>query len=207
MVSADDVARYLEQHPDFFEQHPQLLESLHVPHGSNGTVSLVERQLKVLRERQAAGRERLAELVRVARSNEALAERIHKLAMRLLHARSADEVRAQIEVSMREDFAVTHLRLVQEGAQLAELESLLSSGKPRCGHFSLAQRKALFGERGESLGSMAIVPIGAGAPQGALLLGSEDADRFNPAMSTDFLARIGEMTGAALGRAGLEPRV
>jgi hypothetical protein len=54
---------------------------------------------------------------------------------------------------------------------------------------------------------MAIVPIGSGASQGALLLGSEDADRFNPAMSTDFLARIGEMTGAALGRAGLEPRV
>jgi len=207
MVSADDVARFLEQHPDFFEQHPQLLESLHVPHGGNGTVSLVERQLKVLRERQAAGRERLAELVRVARSNEALAERVHKLAMRLLHARSAGDVRAQIEVSMREDFAVTHLRLVQDGAQRAELESLLSSGKPRCGHFSSAQRKALFGEPGESLGSMAIVPIGPGASQGALLLGSEDADRFNPAMSTDFLARIGEMTGAALGRAGLEPRV
>lgn len=207
MVSADDVARYLEQHPNFFEEHPGLLEQLHVPHGGNGTVSLVERQLKVMRERQAANRERLAELVRVARSNEALAERIHKLAMRLLHAHSSDDVRAQIDASMREEFAVTHLRLVPQGESLAEFESLLSSGKPRCGHFSSAQRKALFGEQGEALGSIAIVPIGPGASQGALLLGSEDPDRFNPAMSTDFLARIGEMSGAALGRAGLEPRV
>ena len=52
MSSADDVAQYLKQHPDFFDSHPELLEHLHVPHGGNGTVSLVERQLKVLRERQ-----------------------------------------------------------------------------------------------------------------------------------------------------------
>lgn len=207
MVSADDVARYLQQHPDFFEQHPQLLEELNLPHGGNGTISLVERQLKVLRERQAAGRERLAELVRVARSNEALTERVHKLALRLLHAHSVDEVRSQIETSMREDFAVTHLRLVLEGASLAELESLLSSGKPRCGHFSLAQRQAVFGESGEALESMAIVPMGPGATHGVLLLGSLDPDRFNPAMSTDFLVRISELTGAALGRASLERRV
>ena len=207
MVSADDVARYLENHPDFFDDHPQLLEHLNVPHGAQGAVSLVERQLKVMRERQAANRERLAELVRVARSNEALAERTHKLALRLLHAKSADEARMQIAVSMREDFAVDNVRLVLAPEIMTDLATLLSSGKPRCGHFSLGQRMTLFGESGSGLGSIAIVPIGPGASQGVLLLGGEDADRFNPAMSTDFLSRIGEMIGASLSRFGIEPRV
>jgi hypothetical protein len=47
---------------------------------------------------------------------------------------------------------------------------------------------------------MALVPIGPGATRGALILGSADADRFNPAVSTDFLVRIGEMISAALSR-------
>lgn len=207
MVSNDDVVRFLEQHPDFFDSHPELLEQLNVPHGGNGTVSLVERQLKVLRERQAASRERLAELVRVARGNDALAERIHKLTLRLLHARSAADVSAQVEASMREDFEVEIVQLLLDGEIVRNLESMLSAGRPRCGHFSETQRTAIFGEAGAKIGSMAIVPIGAGASQGALALGSENSDRFNPAISTDFLARMGEMIGAALARCGVEPRV
>jgi len=207
MVSSDDVVRFLEQHPDFFDQHPQLLEQLHVPHGGNGTVSLVERQVKALRERQAMSRERLAELVRVARSNDLLAERIHKLTLRLLHARTTEEVRAQVDASMREDFEVTPCKILPSGAELNIVESLLSSGRPRCGHFAESQRTALFGDEGVAVASMALVPIGAGASRGALLLGSTDPHRFNPGVSTDFLARIGEMISAALARCGVEPRV
>lgn len=202
MTNADDVARFLKQHPDFFDLHPELLEMLHVPHGSPGTVSLVERQLKVLRERQAASRERLAELVRVARNNDQLAERMHRLTLRLLHARTQADVCAQVEASMREDFDVTPARLLLDSPAQSEIESMLSAGKPRCGHFSDAQRKALLGEGGAAAASMALVPIGPGATRGALVLASEDANRFSPAVSTDFLARIGEMIHAALVRCG-----
>lgn len=207
MVSSDDVVRFLEQHPDFFDQHPQLLEQLHVPHGGNGAISLVERQVKALRERQAVSRERLAELVRVARSNDLLAERVHKLTLRLLHARTTEEICAQIDASMREDFEVTPRRILLSGSELGVVESLLSAGRPRCGHFAESQRTALFGDQGMQVASMALVPIGAGASRGALLLGSADPHRFNPGVSTDFLARIGEMISAALARCGVEPRV
>ncbi len=207
MVSSDDVVRFLEQHPVFFDQYPQLLERLHVPHGGNGAVSLVERQVKALRERQAVSRERLAELVRVARSNDLLAERIHKLTLRLLHARTIEEVRAQIEESMREDFGVTPYKILLSGSELGVVESLLPAGRPRCGHFAESQRAALFGDDGVAVASMALVPIGAGASRGALVLGSTDPHRFNPGVSTDFLARIGEMISAALARCGVEVRV
>ena len=207
MLSAEEVLRFLQEHPDFFEQHPGLLEQLRLPHGRDGAISLVERQIRVLRERQAASRERLAELIRVARGNDLLAARMHQLALRLLHARTAAEVHAQVETSMREDFEVSPARLLLDGPLLQTLESLLSAGRPRCGHFAEEQRTAVFGDFGSSIGSMAIVPVGSGANRGALVLGSEDPQRFNPAISTDFLARIGEMIAAALARCGIDPRL
>jgi uncharacterized protein YigA (DUF484 family) len=108
---------------------------------------------------------------------------------------------------MREDFDVTPAQLVLDAAKRPMLESLLSAGKPRCGHFSEAQRKSVLGDAGTSIASMAIIPLGPGATLGALVLGSGDADRFNPAVSTDFLARIGEMISAALTRCGGGPQV
>jgi hypothetical protein len=208
MIDAKSVKEYLQKHPDFFDDHPQLLETLSVPHApTGGAVSLVERQVKVLRERQAASRERLAELVRVARDNEALTGRVHQLAVRLLHARTAAEVEAQVTASMHEDFAVTPVRLLREAPQTAGLDTVWSAGRPRCGHFAEAQRAALFGAEATELRSMAIIPLGAGAARGALVLGSRDADRFNPGVSTDFLVRIGELVAAALARCGIEPAV
>lgn len=202
MITADDVTKFLQSHPDFFVQHPDLLEILHVPHAGEGnTVSLVERQVKVLRERQAASRERLAELVRNARSNEQLTGRIHHLSLRLLHARSQTEVHAQLQESLRVDFGIEHSVFLEPAE---DLQQWLSAGKPRCGHFASNQRARVFGEQlAESLHSMALVPIGPGATLGVLALGSPDTARFAPGISTDFLERMGELIGAALSRTAM----
>ena len=79
------IAEYLERHPDFFERNHAVLARLRLPHARGGTtISLVERQVEVLRERQATAEEKLAEFVAVARSNDILAERIQRLTRRLL---------------------------------------------------------------------------------------------------------------------------
>ena len=199
MTDSNEVRQYLAEHPDFFVDYPELLEALHVPHASEGnTVSLVERQVKVLRERQAASRERLAELVRNARNNEQLAARIHKLTVRLLHARTTEEVRLQVANSMVEDFEIP-LNVFLESSEL--FREWLSAGKPRCGHFSLSQRQSVFGEEiAERIGSMALIPIGPGADRAVLGLASAEAARFAPGIGTDFLERIGELLSAALAR-------
>ena len=124
-----------------------------------------------------------------------------------LHASTASEVEAQVMASMHEDFAVTPVRLLQRAPDTAGLESVWSAGRPRCGHFAEHQRAALFGAEATELRSMAIIPLGAGATRGVLVLGSSDADRFNPGVSTDFLVRIGELVAAALARCGVEPAV
>lgn len=205
MSKENDVVGYLAAHPDFLVRHPELLETLVVPHGAgDAAVSLVERQVKVLRERQAASRERLAELLRVARGNDELAERIHKLTLRLLHARDRQDMERQLSASLREDFGIESFRIL--GKPSVELENLLSAGKPRCGHFAESQRALVFGDEAGSIASMALVPIGPGASRGVLALGSADAARFNPGMSTEFLGRIGEMIAAALARCASGPQ-
>lgn len=201
-TSAAAVSRYLIKHPDFFVQYPELLETLHVPHtGEGNTVSLVERQVKVLRERQAASRERLAELVRNARSNEQLADRLHRLTLRLIRARSTEEVHAQLQASMKDDFDVPIHRLLVSADDLKEW---FSSGRPRCGHFSLSQRERVFGhELAETIASMALIPIGVEVEHGVLALASNDTARFAPGINTDFLERMSELLAAALARTAM----
>src|SRR6201985_2003292 len=83
----ESIAGSLRQHPDFFERHHALLARLRLPHARGGsTISLVERQIEVLREKHASVEAQLAEFVRVARANDALADKLHKFTRLLLRA-------------------------------------------------------------------------------------------------------------------------
>jgi uncharacterized protein YigA (DUF484 family) len=214
------VAAYLAGHADFFDRHSTLLAQLHLPHvrGDGSTVSLVERQVDVLRERTREFELRLKALVENGRANDLLAEKIQRLARRLVHARSARQRLATIESSLREDFGVRDfmivltqgdaafaaleqrcLRLVAaDDAGLRTFESLFTSGRPRCGRIRDSQRDYLFPATETTIGSVALVPLAAGAAQGLLAIASPDVDHFNPGMGTDYLARIGELIAAAL---------
>jgi uncharacterized protein YigA (DUF484 family) len=217
------VAEYLLTYPDFFERNGALLTKLRLPHmrDAASTVSLVERQVEMLRERNQTLERRLKELVDVARANDALADRIHRLTQRLIGARSLAETVGAIEVSLREDFDARNcvlllfleqarelrpdsdrfLRLADPAdAAMRTFDSLLQSGKPRCGQIRDVQRDFLFGGDAVEIGSVAMTPLGAKGEVGILAIGASDAEHFHPAMSTEFLSRIGELIGHALRR-------
>ena len=216
MITAQDVCRFLEKQPDFFVDHPELLEMLHVPHRTDGqAVSLVERQVKVLRANQAETRQRLAELIRNARDNAARGGPVPRRARRLIAAGSAatvggppdlEHLAPLVEASMRADFSVSPARLLTPAAVPESLRStLLASGSPHCGRLREEDLRALFGEAAEGIASVALVPLGAGAVKGLLALGSTDTAHFHPGMATDFLARIAELIATALGAQTAEP--
>jgi uncharacterized protein YigA (DUF484 family) len=217
----ESVASYLQRNPEFFERHQAVLARLKLPHARGGsTISLVERQIEVLREKQAALENKLAELVRVARANDAIAERLHRFTRRLLRAVPRATAIAHIEAGLREDFDAFHAALVLIGAppdptlpsfvrtvpaadaQLKSFESLFASGKPRCGQARDSQREFLFGPEGLEMGSVALVPLGDKGALGLLALGSADRDRFHPGMSTEFLARLADLISDALSSPG-----
>jgi uncharacterized protein YigA (DUF484 family) len=215
------VADYLQTYPDFFERNGALLAKLRLPHlrDAASTVSLVERQVEVLRERNHSLERKLKELVEVARGNDALADRIHRLSQRLIRTHGLPETINAIETSLREDFDAMHavlvlfleaarpleeaagrfLRAVDSAApEVKSFESLLQSGRPRCGQIRDAQRDFLFGKDTIEIGSVALAPLGAQGSLGLLAIGASEAERFHPGMSTEFLSRIGELATFAL---------
>ncbi|HWW33164.1 MAG TPA: DUF484 family protein [Steroidobacteraceae bacterium] len=213
----DTIAAYLQRNPDFFERHQPVLARLRLPHARGGAaISLVERQIEVLREKLAGVEGKLTELVRTARANDAIADRLHRFTRRLLRAVPEGEAIARIEAGLREDFDAFHSALVLIGERpglpaqqfvrvvspddpnLKSFESLFASGKPRCGQARDSQREFLFGPEGPEMGSVALVPLGEKGTLGLLALGSVDRDRFHPGMSTEFLARMADLIADAL---------
>jgi uncharacterized protein YigA (DUF484 family) len=216
------VASYLAATPEFFDRHAQLLAKIRLPDSRGGatTVSLLERQVEVLRERNRQLERKVKDFVDVARENDALGTRVLAMARRLIAAKDTAAVIAAIESALREDFGAGQsilvltagcapaglvesrfLRVVPaELPALRSFETLFSAGKPRCGQLRDSQREFLFGTDAAEVGSVALVPLGDKGGLGLLACGSHDSQRFNPTMSTDFLAHIGELIAAALSR-------
>lgn len=213
------IADYLQLNPEFFERHTTLLTRLKLPHARGAAaVSLVERQVLMLRDKNDKLEARLRELIEVARGNDVLAGKIHRLACSLIRARGASAFIDALETSLREDFGASewlllvapaidsefttlssrHLRVLEQGApELKMFETLFESGRPRCGQIRDSQRDYLFGVGTIEIGSAALVPLHPRPAFGLLAIGSPDVERFHPAMSTDFLARIGDLVSEA----------
>jgi uncharacterized protein len=220
-IDEQSIGEYLQMNPDFFERHEGLLTKLKLSHNRGAaTVSLIERQVVALRDKNQGLETRLRELIEVARSNDVLATKIHRLACRLIRSRTAASLLEVLETSLREDFGASewlilvgaghesefngitsrHLRLVESAAaELKMFETLFESGRPRCGQIRDSQRDFLFGENTVEIGSVALVPLGPKPHFGLLAIGSPDAERFHPTMSTEFLARIGDLVSEAVG--------
>ncbi|MEM8981522.1 MAG: DUF484 family protein [Pseudomonadota bacterium] len=222
-VDASSVAEYLRQHPDFFEQNRSLLNSLTLPHGGGGgTVSLVERQVATLRQKNLKLDRRLRELIEIAQQNDKLSAKIHTLTMELVACDSADAIVARLEEHLRTAFAAEYAVLVvfddgpladvaltkrrfvrplpAASETLAPFRTFLDGKRTRCGQIRDAQRVALFGEDGDDIGSAALVPLGTDPLLGFLAIGNRDRNHFNPAISTEFLTRLGQILSATLHR-------
>jgi uncharacterized protein YigA (DUF484 family) len=212
----ESIAAYLRDNPDFFDRHPQLLETLVVPHSCGGAVSLVEYQVSVLRDQVHEMRRRMQSLANNARDNEALSQRLHQLTLSLVECTRLDEVLTNLYQAMCEDFKADYaaIRLfadpVSDGDQglgefvgkrseaLELFTQVLASNKPICGHFKEGQLAFLFPENGAEIGSGALVPLGLNARFGVLAIGSRDAQRFHPGMGTIFLRQLGDIVSRIL---------
>jgi len=220
-ISDSAVQEYLEANPDFFERHGKLLNTLSVPHGTGEAVSLVERQVSMLRQKELKLERQLKDLIAVARDNDVLMAKIHELALQLLGTRDLATTVAAIEEAMRSGFGADHSVMVLFGdpvmfedikvgrffrviaradEELKPFETFLNGKGPRCGQVRDSQRDFLFQSDAGEVGSVALIPLGDKARIGILAIGSADADRFHPGMSIDFLARVGDLVEGALAR-------
>ncbi|MGB2817950.1 MAG: DUF484 family protein [Burkholderiaceae bacterium] len=216
-LQAQDIAQYLADHPDFFDQHPELLSGMQLPHPHNGqAISLVERQSLMLRERIKALEMRVAEMVRHGQENDAIADKLVNWTRTLLLEADASALPATLIAELKRVFDVPYagLRLWnvapvvadQEWAQPVESDtvSLANSMRvPFCGSNVGFEAASWIEDDSASVQSLAMLPLRVGAdPEtfGLLVLGSADKDRFQITMGTAFLERIAELASAALAR-------
>jgi uncharacterized protein YigA (DUF484 family) len=220
-LSENAVHDFLEDNPDFFERHGALLSTLRLPHVAGGTVSLVERQVSVLRQKDLKLERQLKDLLEVARANDVLATKIHALALQMLRMSNLSDTLKSVEESLRAGFGADQSILVLFGdpesfkdidvgrfflaidhddESLKAFDTFLKGSGPRCGQVRDSQRDFLFGKETDEVGSAALIPLGKKSEVGFLAIGSVDANRFHPGMSIDFLTRLGELVAEALKR-------
>lgn len=212
-MNADDVARYLRDHPDFLSEHSELFTELTVPHPQHGgqAISLAERQLHALRDKIRQLEVKLAELIRFGEENDEISEKVHRFTVELLEAHGYESVRHALFTSMQEDFSVPHVALRIWNSVLARSDEdfapvgegiRLFAGDlrhPYCGAPSNIEVLSWFGESAPHVRSVALMPLRRQTQViGLLALGSEEAERFYPEMGTLYLARIGDLAAAAL---------
>lgn len=216
-LQPQDVARYLEDHPDFFQLHGHALAGLTIPAAHGGrAISLHERQLEVLRERNRAQEMRLAEFMRIGQENDALNEKMQKLTRSLLLESDVAKLPALVMDGMTGIFGVPQVALrlwsVREPwrdlpqAAPVEVEVINQSKameRPYCGSNADFPAATWLPGAGAETRSLALVALRKGVepnPFGLLVLGSPDPERFHQGMGTAFLERIGEIASAALSR-------
>ncbi len=217
-LDAQQVSDYLASHPDFFDKHPELLAMMQLNHSSGKAVSLIERQVRVLRDQNQDLKKRLLELVDVARDNDRLSERLHRLTLDLLSAGSLTELIDSLEHGLRNEFMadaiVLHLPALDEsrqrecGARPLEVDNALMNllptplvdNRPQCGRLKQGQAEFLFGDQAAAIESCAVIPLGDRASAGLLSIGSREVNRFNPCMGTLFLSHLGELVAGLLAR-------
>jgi uncharacterized protein YigA (DUF484 family) len=210
-MNADDIARYLRTHPDFFNRHADLLAGIHVPHPHGGrAIPLAERQTVALREKVKLLESRLAELLQFGEENDAISEKVHRLSVALAGAKDFPALASSLYFHLREDFAVPHVALrvwgksvpadFEEAQPVDEAQRLHAGtlGGPQCGPALANPFVSWFREAAEHVRSMALVPLGQTTVFGLLALGSEDPKRFFPDMGTLYLRRIGELCAAGV---------
>ncbi|WP_296184582.1 DUF484 family protein [Pseudomonas sp. UBA1879] len=213
-LEAEAVAAWLQQHPDFFAEHDDLLSAMRIPHQRGDTVSLVERQLKLLRERNIEMRHRLSQLMDVARDNDRLFEKTRRLILDLMDAASLEEIVIAVEDSLRQEFQVPFVSLILfsdnpmtvgrwvSGADAQKaIGGLISGGKTVCGALREHELEFLFGaDQSKEVGSTAIVALNHQGLHGVLAIGSRDPQHYKSSVGTLFLTYIADVLSRLLPR-------
>ncbi len=211
------IIEYLRSHRDFLDRHPDLLVDMQLSHESGNGVSLIERQVDVLRESNEALKKKLRTLIEAAEQNESLNQQLYEVLLTAIVQNDLDTALDVLPGTIKEQFdlplAVIRIsvddREMQARTEIADksdidyqqLHARIAHGRSVCDDRLPTQvLKYLFADQAEEVGSCALVPLGTGDPLGVLALASPDESRFRADFGTLFLDRLGDVVGVVLKR-------
>ncbi len=213
-LNSNQVADYLQQHPEFFHTHLALLENMSIPHPSGNAVSLISKQLELFRSKHQELENQLTALIDIARDNDASFNRMHELTLSLIESKTIEEVIANFDKVVADCFLAdfSSIRIIKDNTEspisnlfvdrnnenLQHFESELKNNKSKCGKPTIAQAKFLFGETGLEVKSCAIIPMVFTELEGLIAIGSREETRFHYSMGNLFLTQMSEVVGTRL---------
>jgi uncharacterized protein len=213
-LDPEQVVAYLRDNPDFFDQQADLLAEIRLPHDSGGVVSLVERQVSVLRERNMDMRHRLSKLLDNARDNDKLFDKTKRLVLSLLEGQDMGDIIDALYYSFDKDFSIHFTSLMLFGnpdkvpssqatiVSIAEarenIGTLLKNSRAVCGSLANKEMTFIFGQHAQEIGSVATVPLIHGSVFGLLSIGNRDPQYYRSSMGTLFLSYIAEVLNRLL---------
>jgi len=218
LEAVDDkmVLDFLHHNPDFFLNNTALLAELDIPHPSGKAISLIEFQVKILRERNEKLNKKLKVMLNNARTNDKLNERIFSLAHKLMDCCDLEDTLRTIEEALFDNFSANNvaIKLFDPNSKLCQtrydavlqpddkklqlFNEFIKSGQPHCGRLSLEQLEFLFGKLAKQVQSIALVPIGRNCKLGFLAIGSLEIKRFHPGKDSTFLAHLANLVSSAI---------
>ncbi len=214
-LKEQDVVDYLKNNPDFFSKHEDLIEQLEIPHSCGGAISLIERQIEVLKDKNRAYRQKLKEIVEIARENDNLNDKLHRLTLELIAATDLDDVLLAIQDVLRNEFGadLVSIRLFAKENEDEEIhpelvpssdpglkafDSLFTSRRPICGRLKKEQLTYLFRDNAARIASAALIPLEDERRYGIISIGSFDPTKYMPNMGTIFLRHMSSTVSQAL---------
>ena len=203
-LSSSDVRRFLLENPEFFAQHPDLLEKIKLPHEHKGSVSLVEIQSEQLRQKVRQLNFKLNQLVSIAKQNEKIYRVYTDLNVQLLRCESVAEVQFTLEDVLQERLQLSSavIKSFKGPHAIPELQQRLFTEKRFkntnffFGRLSQHERQLLFGESPAE--SVALMLLGDNRELGILGISSSDASHFTPDMDTLLLQQLQQVLNIIL---------
>ena len=210
-ISADEVAQYLKDHPEFFDEYSDMLAEIYVPHPLGGrAIPIAERQIVTLRDRNRLLEEKLREFVNFGQKNDITMDRMHRATLGLIMAPDFKAAASALSASLQDDFGIpaVALRLWQSGEDCCglgpagpEVRAFAESlSEPYLSATPMFDTLGWLSHDGQALASFGYVALRAGGVSGLLAMGSEDTERFRPDMGALYLTRLAEMIEAVLRR-------
>ena len=212
-----EVVKYLRVHPDFFARHDELLSALHISHGIGGAVSLIQRQVEVLRGQVDALNRREREMHELARENEHLHGKLHRFTLSMIGARSLSDVMARLRAFLETEFKLElvvvllsepmagdledddfYRKTAPDGETFAAFDARLNNRHAVCGQLKHEQLRILFGDRAVEIRSAALLPLREQDLLGLLAIGSLEKERFDGRMGTVFLDNMAEIVSRTI---------
>ncbi len=202
-LTADQVAQFLNKNTGFFKQYPELFQMMELSEHPKGSISLVERQMQGLRQRNKAIEEELYQAIRNAHDNQQLLQQTMDLTLELITCKKIRTLTKTLYKQLQTLFNIQYSRLLLDEncftnttdntVDMVAVRDALGSNFPKqqpvCGRLKESEKQILFAES-VPVNSVAILPLGNEGELGLLVLGDEDPTHFDPEMGDLFLLLI-----------------